>query len=175
MTSFTSLAVVGAGIAGLACATKLQEAGLKVRLFEKSGGASGRNGGFAMTWASKLSTIVKICGAQEGLRLLRASQDAVRTIGTFCRDNGIDAHYRPDGWLWTAADQSQDDAWADIVAIHEKKTSGARVIKPPFETKPGVTLPLCDENGLRDQFIASRDKAAYRAARKREWGDWVKQ
>ena len=42
MTSFTSLAVVGAGIAGLACATKLQEAGLKVRLFEKSGGASGR-------------------------------------------------------------------------------------------------------------------------------------
>ena len=42
MTPFANLAVVGAGIAGLACATKLQEAGLKVRLFEKSGGASGR-------------------------------------------------------------------------------------------------------------------------------------
>jgi predicted NAD/FAD-dependent oxidoreductase len=42
MTLFPNLAIVGAGIAGLACATKLQEAGLKVRLFEKSGGVSGR-------------------------------------------------------------------------------------------------------------------------------------
>jgi renalase len=42
MIPFANLAVVGAGIAGLACATKLQEAGLKVRLFEKSGGVSGR-------------------------------------------------------------------------------------------------------------------------------------
>ena len=42
MYPFSNLAIVGAGIAGLACATKLQEAGLKVRLFEKSGGVSGR-------------------------------------------------------------------------------------------------------------------------------------
>ena len=42
MSPIANLAVVGAGIAGLACATRLQEAGLKVSLFEKSGGASGR-------------------------------------------------------------------------------------------------------------------------------------
>ena len=42
MNPVANLAVVGAGIAGLACATRLQEAGLKVSLFEKSGGASGR-------------------------------------------------------------------------------------------------------------------------------------
>jgi 2-polyprenyl-6-methoxyphenol hydroxylase-like FAD-dependent oxidoreductase len=42
MNPIANLAVVGAGIAGLACATRLQGAGLKVRLFEKSGGASGR-------------------------------------------------------------------------------------------------------------------------------------
>lgn len=42
MKPIVNLAIVGAGIAGLACATSLQEAGLKVRLFEKSGGASGR-------------------------------------------------------------------------------------------------------------------------------------
>jgi len=36
------IAVVGAGIAGLSCATELQQAGVKVRIFEKSGGAAGR-------------------------------------------------------------------------------------------------------------------------------------
>jgi renalase len=36
------IAVIGAGIAGLSCAILLQDAGLKVRLFEKSGGPSGR-------------------------------------------------------------------------------------------------------------------------------------
>lgn len=36
------IAVVGAGIAGLSCATELQQAGATVRIFEKSGGAAGR-------------------------------------------------------------------------------------------------------------------------------------
>jgi hypothetical protein len=36
------VAVIGAGIAGLACATALQQAGLAVRVFDKSHGAGGR-------------------------------------------------------------------------------------------------------------------------------------
>lgn len=36
------VAVIGAGIAGLACATALQQAGLTVRVFDKSHGAGGR-------------------------------------------------------------------------------------------------------------------------------------
>ncbi|MGE0273544.1 MAG: FAD-dependent oxidoreductase [Alphaproteobacteria bacterium] len=134
------ICIVGGGFTGLWTAIHLKtlRPSLDVVLIERDicgGGASGRNGGFAMTWASKLSTIVKICGAQEGLRLLRASQDAVRTIGAFCRDNGIDAHYRPDGWLWTAADESQNDAWADIVEIHEKLGSDAFQALPPAEVQ----------------------------------------
>ena len=42
---------------------------------------------------------------------------------------------------------------------------------PLLESKPGMTLPLCDASGLRDQFVARRDKDAFRAARKKEWGD----
>ena len=45
------------------------------------GGASGRNGGFVMTWMSKALTLLKICGAQEGVRLLRASERPERGMG----------------------------------------------------------------------------------------------
>ena len=42
MVTQNKVAVIGAGISGLGCATALQKAGLKVTLFEKSRGASGR-------------------------------------------------------------------------------------------------------------------------------------
>ena len=42
MQPLQDIAVVGAGIAGLSCATVLQAAGHRVRVFDKSGGTSGR-------------------------------------------------------------------------------------------------------------------------------------
>jgi glycine/D-amino acid oxidase-like deaminating enzyme len=45
------VAIVGGGVTGCACALRLAEAGRRVRLFEAreiAGGASGRNGGFAL-------------------------------------------------------------------------------------------------------------------------------
>ena len=50
-TATADVAVVGGGITGCSCALALAEAGLRVRLFEAreiAGGASGRNGGFAL-------------------------------------------------------------------------------------------------------------------------------
>jgi ribosomal protein RSM22 (predicted rRNA methylase) len=67
----------------------------------------------------------------------------------------------------------EDERYSYVVATPEKISSGARIIKPPVESKPGIILPLCDETGLRNPFIAGRDKEAYRAVRKLEWGDWV--
>lgn len=42
MKPLHDIAVIGAGIAGLACATSLQAAGHRVQVFDKSGGTSGR-------------------------------------------------------------------------------------------------------------------------------------
>jgi ribosomal protein RSM22 (predicted rRNA methylase) len=67
----------------------------------------------------------------------------------------------------------EDERYSYLVTTPEKIASGARIIKPPIETKPGITLPLCDANGLENKFIASRDKGNFRAIRKLEWGDWV--
>jgi ribosomal protein RSM22 (predicted rRNA methylase) len=57
------------------------------------------------------------------------------------------------------------------VATREQVASGARILAPPLEEKPGLTFKLCDEGGLRGQFVAARDKEEYRRVRKLGWGD----
>lgn len=75
--------------------------------------------------------------------------------------------------LKTASVPFEDERYAYVVAMPEKISFGARIIKPPVETKPGIALPLCDANGLENKFIARRDKDNFRAVRKLEWGNWV--
>jgi putative aminophosphonate oxidoreductase len=108
--------IVGGGYTGLWTALHLKEAdpSLDVLLIEKDvcgGGASGRNGGFILSWWAKYLSLRKICGEAEALRLARASADAVTAIGAFCDLNGIDSHYRHDGWLWAATSGPQVGAW----------------------------------------------------------------
>ncbi|HEX9770118.1 MAG TPA: FAD-binding oxidoreductase, partial [Kiloniellales bacterium] len=102
------VAILGGGFTGLWTALRLKalEPALDVAIVEKNfcgSGASGRNGGFCMSWSHKVPTLVKLCGAQEGLRLYRATADGVGAIGAFCRDHGIAAEFRHDGWLWAAS------------------------------------------------------------------------
>lgn len=65
----------------------------------------------------------------------------------------------------------EDERYSYLVVTREKLASGARILAPPLEAKPGLTFKLCDETGLRAQFVASRDKGEYRRVRKRGWGD----
>ena len=62
-------------------------------------------------------------------------------------------------------------AYVAVSRVPVEHLAAARIVKPVMDNKPGITLPLCDASGLRDQFIARRDKDAFRAARKKEWGD----
>jgi ribosomal protein RSM22 (predicted rRNA methylase) len=65
----------------------------------------------------------------------------------------------------------EDERYSYVVVTRKKVASGARILAPPLETKPGLTFKLCGETGLRAQFVAARDKDEYRRVRKRHWGD----
>ena len=115
------ICIVGGGFTGLWTAIRLKEhdPSLDVVLVEADvcgAGASGRNGGFVLTWWAKFGTLKKVCGGDEAIRLARASAQAVDGIGAFCAEHGIDAHYRRDGWLWAATSEAQLGAWEETLA-----------------------------------------------------------
>ena len=112
--------IVGGGYTGLWTAVRLKEhdPALDVVLVEADvcgGGASGRNGGFVLSWWAKFGSLKKVCGGEEAVRLARASAEAVDGIGAFCSEHGIDAHYRRDGWLWAATSRAQLGAWEETL------------------------------------------------------------
>ena len=122
---YTDVCIVGGGFTGLwtALHIKEQDPSVDVTIIEKDicgGGASGRNGGFCMTWMSKATGILPLAGGQEGVRLLRAFEDGVKTIGQFCLDHDIDAAFRHDGWLWTATNSAQLDSWRMTVELLDR-------------------------------------------------------
>jgi putative aminophosphonate oxidoreductase len=116
--------IVGGGYTGLWTALHLKERepDLDVVIVEADicgGGASGRNGGFVLSWWPKLETLIELFGEPEGIRLAWASDEAVTAIGAFCDAHGIDAHYTHAGWLWVATSQAQDGAWEGSVRTCE--------------------------------------------------------
>ncbi len=112
---------MGGGYAGLwtAIRIKQREPSCDVVVLEQDicgGGASGRNGGFAISWWAKLGTLVQLCGADGALELARACEAAVDELGAFCDEHGIDAHYHRGGHLWTTTSQAQSGAWDGVMA-----------------------------------------------------------
>ena len=61
--------------------------------------ASGRNGGFVLSWWSKFGTLRKFCPTDEAARIAHTSAGTMRELADFCAANGIDAGMRRDGWL----------------------------------------------------------------------------
>lgn len=118
--------IVGGGFTGLWTAIRLKQAqpDLDVVIVEKDicgGGASGRNGGFALSLWAKYLTLKKLCGEDEAVRVAQMSEDAVRDIGLFCEAHNIDAHYHCDGWLWTATSKPQVGVWSETIEALEPR------------------------------------------------------
>jgi putative aminophosphonate oxidoreductase len=118
--------IVGGGFTGLWTALEIKRAepSLDVVVVEADlcgTGASGRNGGFAMTFWHHFIGLERACGATEAVRLARASDAAVAGIGEFCDEHAIQAHYRRAGWLWTATNLAQIGAWESTIAAIERQ------------------------------------------------------
>ena len=117
----SDVAIVGGGFVGLwtSLMIKRRDAAVDVCIVEADvcgGGASGRNGGFVMTWWPKIASLTTLFGGGEALRLVRASEAAIDEIENFCSEHAPEAEFRRGGWLWTATTAAQLGAWDKVVA-----------------------------------------------------------
>jgi putative aminophosphonate oxidoreductase len=119
------VAILGGGYVGLWTAIRIKalDPVCDVAVLERDicgGGASGRNGGFVLSWWPKLPSLAAACGERDALRVARDSEAAIGEIRDFCRENAIDAHFRQAGWLWTATSRAQMGAWEPVVRLCER-------------------------------------------------------
>jgi gamma-glutamylputrescine oxidase len=102
------VAVVGGGITGCSCALALAEAGMRVRLFEAreiAGGASGRNGGFALRGgAAPYPVLAESIGGDATAALWRWTEEELQVLGDLAGDA-----FRATGSLRLAADDEERD------------------------------------------------------------------
>ncbi len=127
------VAILGGGYVGLWTAIRIreQDPGCDVVVLEQDvcgGGASGRNGGFVLSWWPKIASLVRLCGEPDALEIARDSEASIGEIADFCRDHGIDAHFRRGGWLWTATTRAQLGAWDSVVSTCARL--GAEAFRP---------------------------------------------
>ncbi len=127
---------MGGGYVGLwtALGIKRLDPSCDVAVLEQDicgGGASGRNGGFVLSWWPKLSSLAALCGVEDAVRVARGSEAAIDEIGSFCQAHGIDAGFRRAGWLWTATSAAQMGAWEGVVSLCERLGVGTFRRLPP--------------------------------------------
>jgi glycine/D-amino acid oxidase-like deaminating enzyme len=112
--------VIGGGYTGLWTAWQLRERGASVVLLEAGEcghGPSGRNGGFCETLWTHLPSLIERFGAERALAMAEASSDSVAAIGEWCTAQGVDAWYRPSGYLMASTAPAHDRVLDEILAV----------------------------------------------------------
>jgi gamma-glutamylputrescine oxidase len=140
------VAVVGGGITGCSCALALADAGLRVRLFdarEIAGGASGRNGGFALRGGSApYPVLVESIGSDRTAELWRWTERELAELASRAGNA-----FRLTGSLRLAADLEECDElrleydalraggfaveWRDDLPAHLSGRYPAGIFHPP--------------------------------------------
>jgi glycine/D-amino acid oxidase-like deaminating enzyme len=123
--------VVGGGFTGLWAAWHIKELEPEARvvLLEADGcgrGPSGRNGGFCNVMWFSLPSMRARWGDAAALEVARAAERTVGEIGEFCEQEGVDAWYRPGGYLQVSTAPAHDAVWsAALDACRELGVAGA--------------------------------------------------
>lgn len=117
--------IVGGGFVGLwtALTIKEHEPDCRVMVLEQDicgGGASGRNGGFVMSWWPKIQSLTSFCSTEQATFLATSAERAIGELGEFCERHRIDAAFRQKGWLWTATCKAHVDSWNATLAACER-------------------------------------------------------
>jgi glycine/D-amino acid oxidase-like deaminating enzyme len=127
--------VVGGGVTGCACALRLAQAGLGVRLHEAreiAGGASGRNGGFALRGgAAPYDLLSESIGRAASSLLWRLTESAVDRLEELAGDA-----FRRTGSLRLAADGEERDALrreVDLLRGDGFDAEWVEELEPPLE------------------------------------------
>ena len=181
--------IVGGGYTGLwtALQIKQQAPRLDVVILEADtcgAGASGRNGGCMLSWATKFLTLQRLFGELEAIRLVRASEDAIGEIEAFTREHGIDCDLRRDGVLYTATNAAQLGSADGVIAELERRglntyttlqadevarRAGSRrhlggVFSPHGATlQPGKLVRACDASRWRWACASTSDRRCRRS------------
>jgi len=140
--------------------------------------------------AAKAMLVLIEPGTPEGFARIRAARQALIEEGAHiaapcthdkeCPMSGSDwchfserlARSRDHMMVKSASVPFEDERYAYLAVSREPRAhSQARIVKPPIEQKPAISLPLCDSSGLHIKVVPRRDKEQYRVARKKNWGD----
>ncbi|HXQ89522.1 MAG TPA: FAD-dependent oxidoreductase, partial [Solirubrobacterales bacterium] len=109
--------VVGGGYTGMWTAWYLRQLQPEARvvLLESEPvcgrGPSGRNGGFCNAMWLSLASMRERWGDEPALAVARAAEAAVARIGAFCEEQGVDAWFKPAGYLQVSTAPAHDGAW----------------------------------------------------------------
>jgi glycine/D-amino acid oxidase-like deaminating enzyme len=112
------VAIVGGGYTGMWTAwfVKQLEPEASVALIEAGRcgmGPSGRNGGFVNALWFSVPNMRRRFGVAAALELARAAEEAVRAIGAWCEEQGVDAWYRRSGYIQASTALAQDRSWQE--------------------------------------------------------------
>jgi glycine/D-amino acid oxidase-like deaminating enzyme len=91
-------------------------------------GPSGRNGGFCETLWSNLPSLRERFSDDQALAACRASSESVRAIGAWCEAEGVDAWFRPAGFLMASTSEAQDAVVDRVVAAARDLGVADRII-----------------------------------------------
>lgn len=115
------ITIVGGGYLGLWTAWQIKrlEPQAEVALVEAGvcgHGPSGRNGGFVSTLWDELPNLRELHGDARAVETARASERGVRGIAGFCREQSVDAWFRPAPTVYVSTNRAQLGCFDETIA-----------------------------------------------------------